>query len=220
MTLPSLVEMGIGRKQIQFAINQLKCDVLSATHTTPSHTTYVRCLIDDTLWDLKPTVGLALENAVLNIPPRDWQTPTFRNDLLNLGFPILRFHNRDKRQLGINNYDLAELDAPHTVYWPNGQEEINGFIPRQTTNEPERTIGLTSRIIRNSEYIKTIKRRAGGKCDACNQQTFQTPTGEWFIEVHHKRWLSEGGLDEMENMVALCPTCHRQEHHGRQRKYR
>ncbi|MFX5176317.1 HNH endonuclease, partial [Acinetobacter baumannii] len=38
--------------------------------------------------------------------------------------------------------------------------------------------------------------------------------GSPYLEVHHKRPLSKGGDDTVENAVALCPNCHRFEHHG------
>ena len=35
-----------------------------------------------------------------------------------------------------------------------------------------------------------------------------------FLEVHHIKWLSNGGEDSVENALALCPNCHRQAHYG------
>jgi 5-methylcytosine-specific restriction protein A len=34
------------------------------------------------------------------------------------------------------------------------------------------------------------------------------------LEVHHKKQLSEGGEDTVENAIALCPNCHREAHYG------
>ncbi|MGH8437576.1 MAG: HNH endonuclease [Pseudomonas sp.] len=33
-------------------------------------------------------------------------------------------------------------------------------------------------------------------------------------EVHHKVRLADGGLDTVENAIAVCPNCHRQAHFG------
>ena len=33
-----------------------------------------------------------------------------------------------------------------------------------------------------------------------------------YLEVHHIVWLAKGGADALENVVALCPNCHRKMH--------
>lgn len=98
----------------------------------------------------------------------------------------------------------------------------NGFAPEiiEVIDENgKKTERLVSRYVRNSAYVKQIKDAANGVCDACKTRSFKTPSGDWFLEVHHKKWLRDGGLDELENMVALCPNCDRQEHHGIKRRY-
>ena len=37
-------------------------------------------------------------------------------------------------------------------------------------------------------------------------------TGEPFLETHHIEWLAKGGMDSLNNTVALCPNCHRRIH--------
>ena len=32
------------------------------------------------------------------------------------------------------------------------------------------------------------------------------------INHHHLKWLSKGGIDTIDNVVALCPNCHRKMH--------
>ena len=33
-----------------------------------------------------------------------------------------------------------------------------------------------------------------------------------YLESHHVKWLSKGGEDEVKNIVALCPNCHKRMH--------
>ena len=33
-----------------------------------------------------------------------------------------------------------------------------------------------------------------------------------YLESHHVTWLSRGGYDLIDNVVALCPNCHRKIH--------
>ena len=61
-----------------------------------------------------------------------------------------------------------------------------------------------------SEYAK---RRANGTCQLCGQPApFSDRYGDPFLEIHHIVPLPEGGPDTIENVVALCPNCHRKVH--------
>ena len=58
-----------------------------------------------------------------------------------------------------------------------------------------------------SEYVKRL---ANGSCDLCKSPTpFFNKLNEAYIECHHIVWLARGGVDVVENTVALCPNCHR-----------
>ena len=37
-------------------------------------------------------------------------------------------------------------------------------------------------------------------------------SGAAVIETHHIIWLAQGGSDSTDNVVALCPNCHRKMH--------
>ena len=55
-------------------------------------------------------------------------------------------------------------------------------------------------------------RRAGGVCQLCGQRGFMTLAGQIYLETHHVKPLSAGGLDKLTNVVALCATDHRRAH--------
>lgn len=60
-------------------------------------------------------------------------------------------------------------------------------------------------------------RMADGTCQACEKEApFVGEGGEPFLEVHHLYRVSDGGVDDPENVIALCPNCHREAHHGQQ----
>lgn len=64
--------------------------------------------------------------------------------------------------------------------------------------------------------------RAKGICEnniCVNKTPFQNDSGDIFLESHHINFLSEGGKDKLDNMIALCPNCHREAHHGKNRKH-
>ena len=69
---------------------------------------------------------------------------------------------------------------------------------------------------RNQDIIDETLFRANGICERCNckapfcRASDNTP----YLEVHHKKQLSHGGEDSLENAIALCPNCHREVHYG------
>ena len=66
---------------------------------------------------------------------------------------------------------------------------------------------------RNQDVVEFVKRRANGFCQLCkNAAPFNKKDGEPFLEIHHIKWLSQGGNDAIDNTVALCPNCHRKMH--------
>ncbi|XQW85683.1 HNH endonuclease [Thalassotalea piscium] len=66
-----------------------------------------------------------------------------------------------------------------------------------------------------SDAIKLYaKKRANGHCEGCGTKSaFETKSGP-YQEVHHLTRLSDGGADSPENVIALCPTCHRRAHYA------
>jgi 5-methylcytosine-specific restriction protein A len=57
---------------------------------------------------------------------------------------------------------------------------------------------------------------ADGVCQGCGDEgPFIDEDGERFLEVHHLYRVSDGGVDDPENVIAICPNCHREVHYGR-----
>ncbi|HPJ13220.1 MAG TPA: HNH endonuclease [Caldisericia bacterium] len=76
------------------------------------------------------------------------------------------------------------------------------------------TTTTTTTVYKRSHWIvEYTKKRANGSCELCGERApFDDKKGEPFLEVHHIDWLSQGGRDNIENAVALCPNCHRKMH--------
>ena len=68
-----------------------------------------------------------------------------------------------------------------------------------------------------SEVVKAFARQAAdGVCLGCEERApFVGDDGDPYLEVHHLRRVADGGPDKPENVVAICPNCHREVHHGR-----
>ena len=81
---------------------------------------------------------------------------------------------------------------------------------------PNKVAVQTTVFLRNPDVVAEALYLAEGRCGSCGRaapfkkKSDQSP----YLEVHHKLPLSEGGEDTVENAIALCPNCHRQEHFG------
>lgn len=70
-------------------------------------------------------------------------------------------------------------------------------------------------FVRNPDVIIEVLTRANGYCEICRKLApFKKRNGAWYLEVHHKKQLSKGGNDTVEDAQALCPNCHREQHFG------
>lgn len=66
---------------------------------------------------------------------------------------------------------------------------------------------------RDPKIAASVKIRANGHCQLCGQKApFNDESGTPYLECHHIKWLSNGGMDSIDNCVALCPNCHRKMH--------
>lgn len=73
------------------------------------------------------------------------------------------------------------------------------------------------RYERKSIVSTIAKKRAAGYCDLVdeNNEKHKAPFSVNkipYLECHHVNWLSKGGEDTIDNVVALCPNCHRKMH--------
>ena len=77
---------------------------------------------------------------------------------------------------------------------------------------------LTKAIVfeRNPDVVAEVLYQANGVCGLCNKKApfIRKYDGKPYLEVHHQFRIAEGGEDTVENAIALCPNCHRQEHYG------
>jgi len=93
--------------------------------------------------------------------------------------------------------------------------ELEAKIVNVVAN-PERISVTASKFSRNPYIVEYAKRLANGICQDCKQPApfINKETKEPFLETHHITPLAQGGLDTIENTIAICPNCHRKRHYG------
>lgn len=84
-------------------------------------------------------------------------------------------------------------------------------VVKNVKREPKATETIT--YYRDPYLKQMVKRIADGKCQCCgNYAPFIDKQGEPYLEEHHVIRLADGGRDEIDNVVAICPNCHRKMH--------
>ncbi|SEA88827.1 HNH endonuclease [Pseudobutyrivibrio sp. ACV-2] len=87
------------------------------------------------------------------------------------------------------------------------------IVAEQCANCKEIKIEARTERYRNIYIAEYAKRKANGICLLCNKPApFKGKDGTPYLESHHILWLSKGGEDAIDNVVALCPNCHKKMH--------
>ena len=117
--------------------------------------------------------------------------------------------------------ELSEEEDKATAHSLN-DEQRKDRLSKKENKLPETEVKPVKIYKRDADVRAEALKNANGICAKCNKEApFKREDGalkgQPYLEVHHKRWLSEGGEDTTENAVALCPNCHQEEHHGKRK---
>lgn len=70
---------------------------------------------------------------------------------------------------------------------------------------------------RSQKVKKVSLERANGICELCGSKApFYDKNDQPYLEVHHVKFLSDDGIDDTSNTLALCPNCHMKIHYGKE----
>lgn len=131
--------------------------------------------------------------------------------------PIDKASKVKKRQLDPVPWSVTEYD------WDTGAGTITRgahpdlFVDQfsvEELKEAEKQKANGEVFVRDPEVRRLVRQRAQGKCELCGEIGFTMANGKLYVEVHHVVPLSENGPDHPSNVVALCPSHHREAHYG------
>lgn len=89
---------------------------------------------------------------------------------------------------------------------------------KKTENDTPKQVEVISVAFRrNSDVVAAVLERADGICEYCTEKApfLRAKDNSPYLEVHHKIRLADGGKDNLDNAIALCPNCHRKAHFGK-----
>jgi 5-methylcytosine-specific restriction protein A len=126
-----------------------------------------------------------------------------------------------RRQLDPEPWTVISYDDDGTHTLMRGRV-FDEFADQHTLAELSSSVAtrrerIVSAFDRGAATRAAVRRRSRGKCEYCQAQGFRLPDGRIYIESHHIVPLSEEGLDQLSNMIALCPNHHREAHYGQNR---
>jgi len=109
---------------------------------------------------------------------------------------------------------IEEIRPPR--FWSMSEEDLLASAT-QTPRSDSSTVIRRKSVYQRSEAVRVFAlRRADGKCEGCGSKApFVDRKNRPFLEVHHLYRRADGGPDHPNNVVAICPNCHRRVHHGK-----
>jgi 5-methylcytosine-specific restriction endonuclease McrA len=87
-------------------------------------------------------------------------------------------------------------------------------IAEAAKQPPAKFQAQVTRYARSPHVVAERLVIANGRCEKCQKPAPFTRLRDNtpYLEVHHVKLLSQGGLDSVENTQALCPNCHSEVH--------
>lgn len=114
----------------------------------------------------------------------------------------------------LNNHNSIFLAQIENSFRDSGSARQKRL--KKAAKIPEKVAVITQVYVRNPDVIAEVLIRANGQCEICRKSApfYRKKDGTPYLEVHHKIPLAHGGEDTIDNAVALCPNCHREQHFG------
>ena len=142
---------------------------------------------------------------------------------------LLEFRTTDDKTLGefLNTFNNIEEEKEETPSAADKDDEIIETYDAEITDTPpeEKTRDGVKFYPRNEKAKKIAMMQSGGVCafPTCSHQLFKRRNGKVYLEAHHLIPISvckdfSVNIDIPENIVCLCPSCHREVHHGEEAK--
>lgn len=159
-----------------------------------------------------------LESEAIKKPVKGWENRA-RTTVQYFGD---RFFDEIMIEMPLNQ--APRIEAVEEVYENNVAIEYAKIIAGRAdfksatvgTLHPIGHIGQAKFYIRDAKVAALALVRSKGICEECGSQApfNRKSDSQPYLEIHHKIRLADHGPDTLENVLALCPNCHRKAHYG------
>ncbi len=179
----------------------------------------IHILGDNTKITVNATYYHSVRKGSKRVPEARMGTEIIR-DWLNVGDELLLItEGKNVYALKLNKDNLSNIfpDKVKRKIIHNLSDELIIKCAKLASKKSYKFISTTEIYYRNPYVIEAAKRRAKGKCEmpSCVYKSFIIENGDLYLEGHHVKPLSEGGYDSINNVAALCPKCHREQHYSK-----
>lgn len=155
--------------------------------------------------EFKSFISISKTNSITYISDDQWERLKWVINRKNQGlFPNAIPPDKDTLEKEFNNAVQRASGKP--------VDSLKKSALKKSSQSTVSTV-QTKVYYRDPVLAAYVKKRADGYCQLCGKSApFKDQNGEPYLECHHIEWLSKGGMDSIDNCVALCPNCHRKMH--------
>ncbi|HAT4302336.1 TPA: ParB N-terminal domain-containing protein [Clostridium perfringens] len=123
-----------------------------------------------------------------------------------------------KASVGYNVWARMSSDEQEKFFNDIGREKIKTLTQRETQRYIDMIKGFKKDVklssgLKRKSISKSIENhliaRSKGHCEICGYGDLDMIS---LLEKHHIKPVSEGGQDELENLIMICPNCHKTIH--------
>jgi 5-methylcytosine-specific restriction protein A len=127
---------------------------------------------------------------------------------------LLPFLVQSRPPMNIADFHANEDSKVKASLAMNREERLKRI--RQSKGTPIRTSTTSFAYSRSADIVAEALHRADGICEHCGKDApfIRSSDNTPYLEVHHVEPLAKDGPDSLENVLALCPNCHKQLHFG------
>ncbi|MBT3337415.1 MAG: hypothetical protein HN855_16705 [Anaerolineae bacterium] len=139
------------------------------------------------------------------------------------GVSVASYFNNFEPLWGKDAHEIDEPEIDETLDNIDGELQIGNlhkliekFNKRFHEVKPKKKGVISERISRPGAISNYIKRLRNYTCEICGEKGFEQKNGNLYIEAHHIIELHELIPNSYcsDNIVVVCPTCHRKLHYG------
>lgn len=150
--------------------------------------------------------GFSIDEVISSITNLDQSTRLLED---------LNTYGSSRENLDANLY-LEEFLKKIEISFADDNAKRIERLNNKTNSKPQKVVVLSTVFERDPDIVAETLFRSKGFCGKCMKPApfSRKKDGRPYLEVHHLIPLSKGGFDELSNVIALCPNCHREFHFG------